>query len=124
MAEKSEVHERREKLRCPGLCFSASVQRLSGLQRFSKPYEASIIDFHRFGAGLCADKKIAVGNKVRLIIKSPTEEVSGINAVVCYVRALPSGYWFGVRFTRSVSGKAGEQSVLAGLEKMIKEQLA
>lgn len=124
MAEKPEAHERREKLRCPGLRFSASVQRLSGLQRFSKPYEASIIDFHRFGAGLCADKKIAVGNKIRLTIKSPSEEVSGINAVVRYVRTLPFGYWFGVRFTRSVSGKADEQSVLAGLEKMVKEKLA
>lgn len=116
--------EHREHLRCPALTFTATVQKLNGLQRFSKPYTANIIDFHRFGAGLCAARKIAVGNKIRLTIKSSTEEVSNISAVVCHVRTLSTGYWFGIRFTRSATDKSGGQSVLAGLENMIKERLS
>lgn len=124
MADHCDKHEHREQLRCPGLMFSATVQKLNGLQRFSKPYTASIIDFHRFGAGLCAARKVAVGNKIRLTIKSSTEEISNISAVVCHVRARSTGYWFGVRFTRSATEKKAGLSVLAGLENLIKERLS
>ena len=124
MAGTPQTQEQRERQRCPGLTYTAYVQRLNGLQFFSQPYPATIIDFHRFGACLCAGKKIAVGTKIRLTIQSASEEVKGIRAVVCHVRVLPTGYWFGVKFIRSGKDRNTGPSVLAGLENMIKDQLA
>lgn len=124
MAGNSEAQERRERQRCPGLAYTAWVQKTNGLPFFSKPFQASIIDFHRFGACLCTDKKVTVGTKIRLTMKSATEEVKGIRAVVCHVRLQPTGYWFGVKFIRSGNDTTAGQSVLAGLENMIKDQLA
>jgi PilZ domain len=124
MAENPQAQERRERQRCPGLAYTAWVQRTSGLHFFSKPFQATIIDFHRFGACLCTGRKITVGTKIRLTMKSATEEVKGIRAVVCHVRLQPTGYWFGVKFIRSDKDKSAGQSVLAGLENMIRDQLA
>ena len=124
MVDNSQSQERRERERCPGLTYTAQVERRTGLQLYTRPYDATIIDFHRFGACLCADKKISVGSKLRLTIRSASEEVKGIRAVVCHVRALPTGYWFGVKFVRSGKEKSAGQGVMASLENMIKEQLA
>jgi len=124
MAENPEAQERRERQRYPGLTYTAYVMRSNGLHLFVKPFQASIIDFHRFGACLCTDKKITVGTKIRLTIKSATEEVKGIRAEVCHVRLQPTGYWFGVKFIRASKDKNFGQSVLAGLENVIKDQLA
>jgi len=120
----SEEEERRGQRRYPAVSYTAYVQRLNGLRRFSKPFEAAIIDFHRHGAGFCSDNKIAVGNKVRLAISSSAEQVTDIRGVVCYVRRRETGYWFGVKFTRSAGDGPVDQSVLAGLETVIKRLLA
>ncbi len=123
MKQPRQINERRDRQRCPGLAYTATVQR-TGLRRFSKPYMATIVDFHRFGACLCADKRITVGAKIGLSIKSTSEEVRGITAVVCHVRSLPTGYWFGIKFLHSSQGGGAGRSVLASLETMIKKQLA
>jgi len=124
MTRNSEAQERRGQLRYPAMSYIAYVQRLDGFQRFAKPYEVAIIDFHRNGAGFCSDHKIAVGNKVRLTIKSSAEQVTDIRGEVCYVRRCQTGYWFGVKFTRSGSDQSADQSVLAGLEAVLKGLLA
>jgi len=124
MVGHSDTQERREQLRYPAVSYTAYVQKSHGFQRFSKPYEAAIIDFHRHGAGFCSDNKIAVGNKVCLTIKSSAEQITGIRGVVCYVRRRQTGYWFGVKFIRSRSDKSADYSVLAGLENVLKGLLA
>lgn len=124
MTQIAQTDERRERQRRPAPAYTAHVQRVVGLRFFSQPYRATIIDFHRFGACLCADRKITVGTKIKLDIKSSNEEIKGIKAVVCYVRTLPTGYWFGIKFIRSGKDSSGGQSVLAGLENMIKDRLA
>jgi len=124
MVANQGTQERRERQRCPGLAYTAYVQRSNGMRLFLKPFQATMVDFHRFGACLYADRKITVGTKIRLSMKSATEEVKGIRAVVCHVRVQPTGYWFGVKFIRAGNDKNAGQSVLAGLENMIKDQLA
>ncbi|MEH6358255.1 MAG: PilZ domain-containing protein [Pseudomonadales bacterium] len=124
MESDFDVQERREQLRYPAVSYTAYVQNLYGFQRFSKPYEAAIIDFHRNGAGFCSDTKISVGNKVRLTIKSAAEQITDIRGVVSYVRHRQTGYWFGVKFIRSRTDKSADLSVLVGLENVLKELLA
>lgn len=124
MESNSDAQERREQLRYPAVSYTAYVQNLHGFQRFSKPYEAAIIDFHRNGAGFCSNVKISVGNKVRLTIKSSAEQITDIPGVVSYVRHRQTGYWFGVKFIRSRTDKSADLSVLVGLENVLKELLA
>lgn len=124
MASNSSVQERRQYRRYPAVSYTATIQNLQGLQRFSKPYEAVIIDFHRSGAGFCSDIKIAVGDKVRLTIKSTAEQITDIRGVVSYVRHGQTGYWFGVKFIRSRTDKSADLSVLVGLENVLKLLLA
>ena len=124
MESNSDTHERREQLRYPAVSYTAYVQKLNGFQRFSKPYEVTIIDFHRNGAGFCSDNKIAVGNKVRLTIKSTAEQITDIRGIVCYVRRRQTGYWFGVKFIRSRADKSADLSVLVSLENVLKGLLA
>lgn len=115
-------NERRAFQRYPCLSYMAEVTPRGTLRPFAKGFTATLIDFHRFGACLCADRKVMVGMKLWLNIKSESEEIKAIRATVCHVRTLPSGYWFGVKFQR-VSDKSGEQSVLVGLERLIQSNL-
>lgn len=116
-------HERRAFRRYPCLNYIAVVTPRSRLRPFAKSFVANLIDFHRFGACLCAERRVKVGMKLWLTIKSENEEVKAVRATVCHVRILPSGCWFGVTFQR-VTGKSGEQGVLAGLEKLVRADLS
>lgn len=114
------TEKRRKAVRYPAVAYRAEVKRLRGFSRFVQPADAEIIDYHSEGVGLCCKQRFEVGDQVVLRIFSATEQVRNIRGTVRYVRCRRNGYWFGVCFTDTVKGKSVDQSVLMGLEQMMK----
>ncbi|MEZ5523367.1 MAG: PilZ domain-containing protein [Pseudomonadales bacterium] len=118
------AEKRRKTIRYPAVAYRAEVKRLRGVSRFMQPFPAEVIDYHSEGACFCCKEKFRVGDRVILGIFSPSEHVTNIRGVVRHVSSRANDYWFGVEFVGRVRGRPVDQSVLVGLEALMKGRIS
>lgn len=118
--------ERRAAKRFRAYQYTAYIKRCGWLGKVRAGREAAVLDFNRYGAGLCCDSRFKVGEQLELSICSSSEKVSNIQAEVCYLRRERGECFVGLRFVQQDSTAIPDStrmSVLAGMERVILQQL-
>jgi Holliday junction resolvase len=124
----SDLQNRRSNERYKTAIYSASLlhQGLSGL--FRQPLGAAVINFNRSGMAVCCECQLKVGEKIKILLNSTSEQVKDIYAVVRYAKKQRAKYFVGLQFvgakdfSTAISNVA--QSTLVSMEQVIKHQLA
>lgn len=122
------TQNRRNCRRYKTLQYTALVQRRGSFGHYNARREAAVVNFNRNGLALCCDRKYKTGDRLKISIRSQSERISNIFAVVRHVQRVNGECRVGVEFVeannfqRALSG-AGK-SILAGMEGVIIHQLA